>query len=82
MTQEREHIFEAERRDDGSVVITFRPPRMEDLLSGETVDHLLASQKELLMAARSLLDSAIARTERAGRLRAAHRSPWTNGRPP
>ncbi len=67
MAEQREHILEAERRDDGSVVITFRPPRLDDLLSGDTVGHLLASQKELLLAVRSLLDGAIARTERPER---------------
>ncbi|MBI4497176.1 MAG: hypothetical protein HY689_04670 [Chloroflexi bacterium] len=65
MTAEQERMFTAERRADGSVVITFRPPRVE--LSGEAVSHVLASQKELLLAARSLLDSAIEWTERGGR---------------
>lgn len=67
MATEGEGILGAERRDDGSIVITFRPPRVDELLSGETVSHLLASQRELLLAARSLLDSAIARTERPDR---------------
>ena len=64
---ERERIIDAERRDDGSVGITFRPPKAEDVLSGDTVSHFLASQKELLLAARSLLDSVISRSERHDR---------------
>ena len=60
-------MFEAERKDDGSVVLTIRPPRLDNFFSSETAQHLVASQRELLMAARSLLDSAIARTERTDR---------------
>jgi hypothetical protein len=65
--RERDRLFEAERREDGSVVFTMRPPRLNlDVTPDSPMGHLLASQKELLLAARSLLDGAISALDRAG----------------
>lgn len=67
MTEERNTVFSAERRDDGTLVVSFRPPSIDEVLRGDTVSHLLASQRELLLAARSLLDGVLARTENPDR---------------
>lgn len=60
-------MFEAKRDDDGAVTFTVRPPKLDmDVTPGSPVAHLLASQKEMLLAFRSLLDSAISAVDRAG----------------
>jgi hypothetical protein len=64
---ERERMFDAEKRDDGSVVFTVRPPKLDfDVKPDSPLGHLLASQKEMLLAFRSLLDGAISAVDRAG----------------
>lgn len=57
-------VFEAERREDGAVILTFRPPNVDELLKSEAMSHLIASQRELLLAARSMLDSVIGTMDR------------------
>ena len=51
-------------RSDGRTVVRVRVPR---LLPAETLDHLQAAQRELLLAVRSVLDAAIERSEQASR---------------
>ncbi len=60
-------MFEAKREEDGTMVFTVRPPKFDmDVTPDSPVAHLLASQKEMLLAFRSLLDSAISAVDRAG----------------
>ena len=68
MTQDHsERMFEAQRQDDGTMVFRVRPPRLNlDVTADSPMGHILASQKELLLAARSLLDGAISALDRAG----------------
>ena len=54
-------IFECETLEDGGYAFYFRPPEFP---GKEAKEHLLASQKEFLMALRSLVDYAIQRTEK------------------
>ncbi len=54
-------MFDFESKDDGSFAFYFQPP---ELLSKETRQHLLSSQKEFLMAVRSMLDSIIERADK------------------
>ena len=64
---DREKMFEAKRDVDGAVIFTVRPPKLDmDATPGSPVSHLLASQKEMLLAFRSLLDGAISFVDKAG----------------
>ena len=55
-------IFEVEHRPNEEVVLRFKAPRFWGL-SEPTKQHVLAAQKEMLLALRSLLDRAIEKTE-------------------
>ena len=55
-------IFEVEHRPNGEVVLRFKAPGFWGL-SDSTRQHMLAAQREMLLALRSLLDRAIEKTE-------------------
>lgn len=59
-------IFEVERGSEGDIVLRFKKP-VFGLLSDETRHHLLAAQREVLLALRSMLDTAIEGTEEVQR---------------
>jgi hypothetical protein len=54
--------FEYEYRPGDELVLRFRRPVI-DLIPCEALDHLMAAQKEFLLALRGLVDAAIARME-------------------
>jgi len=54
--------FEYEYRPGDELVLRFRRPVI-DLIPCEARDHLMAAQKEFLLALRSLVDAAISRME-------------------
>lgn len=64
------HREEAEEESLGEV--RFRVPRLVPL---ETRRHLRAARKELLLAARSVIDDIIAAIDRVDERRAARRAP-------
>ena len=55
-------IFEVEHRPGEEIVLRFKSPKFWGL-SDSTKQHLLATQKEMLLALRSMLDKAIEKTE-------------------
>ena len=55
-------IFEVEHRPNEEIVLRFKSPKFWGL-SDSTRQHLLAAQKEMLLALRSMLDRAIERIE-------------------
>ena len=55
-------IFEVEHHPGGETVLRLKSPRLWGL-SDPTRQHLLAAQKEMLLALRSMLDKAIEKTE-------------------
>ena len=55
-------IFEVEHRPNEEIVLRFKSPKFWGL-SDSTRQHLLAAQKEMLLALRSMLDRAIERME-------------------
>jgi len=55
-------IFEVEHRPGGEIVLRFKSPKFRGL-PDSTRQHLLTATGEMLLALRSLLDSAIERTE-------------------
>ncbi len=57
-------IFEVEHRPGEELVLRFKSPRFYGL-SDSTKQHMLAAQKEILLALRSMLDGAIEKTERS-----------------
>ena len=57
-------ILEVEHRPNGEVVLRFKSPQLWRL-PDTTKQHLLATQKEMLLALRSMLDMAIEKTEEA-----------------
>lgn len=57
-------MFEVNCNRDEGLTIKLRPRRM-GLLPDSTVGHLRAANKELLLALRSVIDSAIEYTEQA-----------------
>ena len=54
--------FEYEYRPGDELVLRFRRPVI-DLIPCEARDHLMAAQKEFLLALRGLVDAAISRME-------------------
>jgi len=54
--------FEYEYRPGDELVLRFRRPVI-DFIPCEARDHLLAAQKEFLLALRALVDTAISRME-------------------
>jgi len=54
--------FEYEYRPGDELVLRFRRPVI-DFIPCEARDHLMAAQKEFLLALRSLVDAAISRME-------------------
>ena len=59
-----EKIFEVEHQPGEEVVLRFKVPR-PTIIPEAARGHLKTAHKEMLLALRSLLDSAIERTERA-----------------
>ena len=55
-------IFEVEHHPGEEIVLRFKSPKFWGL-SDSTRQHLLAAQKEMLLALRSMLDRAIERME-------------------
>ena len=55
-------ILELEHHPDGEVVLRLKSPHLWKL-SDTTKQHLLAAQKEILLALSSMLDRAIEKTE-------------------
>ncbi len=52
-------FFEVEHHPDGVVVLRFKAPMLTGLLAEPTKKHVLAAQRELLLAFRSFLDTAV-----------------------
>ena len=63
MADQEKKMFDMERNDDGSMTFTVRPPKL-DFEPGGVASHVLAAQKEMLLAVRSLLDGALAATDK------------------
>jgi hypothetical protein len=65
-TTESGHTFRAERTKD-EVVLRFPSPNrlMRAFLPEEAVKHMMAAQKEQLLALRSIVDAAINRLDQA-----------------
>ncbi len=55
-------MFEISFQPGEEVVIRLRAPDLK-MMKGETVQHIIGAKKEMLLALRSLLDEAIAKTE-------------------
>ncbi len=55
-------MFEISFQPGEEVVIKLRAPDLK-MMKGETAQHLIGAKKEMLLALRSLLDEAIAKTE-------------------
>lgn len=58
-----ERIFEYEYRPGEELVLRLRPPKIQ-ILPPEAREHFRAARRELLLALRSLLDSAIEALEK------------------
>ncbi|MEN8615174.1 hypothetical protein ABFB09_07845 [Dehalogenimonas sp. THU2] len=56
-------MFEISFQPGEEVVIKLKAPDLKSRLRGETFQHLVGAKKEMLLALRSLLDEAIAKTE-------------------
>ena len=59
-------IFSVEHRPGEEVVLRFKPPAFQGLPDA-TWEHLATARDEVLLALRSMLDSAIERTEKPKR---------------
>lgn len=57
-------IFEVEHRPGEEVVLRFKSPKFR-VLPDSSRQHLLAARKEILLALRGMLDTAIERTEKS-----------------
>jgi len=57
-------IFSVEHRPGEEVVLRFKSPEFQGL-PDSTRQHLLVARREVLLALRSMLDSAIERTEKS-----------------
>ena len=57
-------IFEIEHHPGEEVVLRFKSPQFRHL-PDSTKQHLRSAQKEMLLALRNMLDTAIDRTEKA-----------------
>ena len=55
-------MFEISFQPGEEVVIRLRAPDLK-MMKGDTAQHLIGAKKEMLLALRSLLDEAIAKTE-------------------
>ena len=66
-------ICEVEHRPGEEVVLHFKSPKFRKL-PDTTRQHLLAAQKEILVALRGILDSAIERTEESGKTKGRKRT--------
>jgi len=56
-------MVEFKRQDDGTVVVTLRPPQW-DGKAGEAAEHFRAARREALLGIRTLLDGALERLDR------------------
>ena len=57
-------IFSVEHRPGEELVLRFKPPEFQGL-PDSTKQHLLVARKEVLLALRGMLDSAIEKTEKS-----------------
>ncbi len=60
-------IFEIERHPDGVIVLRFKTLMLTGLLAEPTKQHVLAAKRELLLAVRSMLDTAVEGVEEVER---------------
>ena len=60
----KDSIIEIEHRPGGEIVLRFKSPGIS-AIPAETIAHFVTAQKEMLLALRSLLDSAIKYAEQA-----------------
>lgn len=60
-------LFEIERHPDGVVVLRFKSPMLTGLLAEPTKRHVVAAQREVMLALRSMLDAAIEGAEQVER---------------
>ncbi len=58
-------IFEVEHRPGEEWVLRIKSPKLQ-MFPDSTRQHMLAARKEILLALRGVLDSAIERTEQKG----------------
>lgn len=63
-----DRLFEVERDPGGDITLRFKPPVSRGL-SESSKQHLLAAQKEMLLALRGMLDGVIEATEEMERKR-------------
>jgi hypothetical protein len=61
-------IFEVEHHPGEDLILHFKLPKLQ-LLPDPTREHLLAAQREILLALRATLDRAIERTEESEKKR-------------
>ena len=66
-------ILKVEHHPGEEVVLHFKSPKFR-MLPDTTRGHLLVAQKEILLALRSMLDSAIERTEESGKTKGRKRT--------
>ena len=62
-----DRIFEIEHHPDGVIVLRFKSPTLTGLLAEPTKKHVLAAQREMLLALRSMVDTAIEGAEQVER---------------
>ena len=61
----RDTILEVEHRPEGEIVLRFKSPRFRRL-PDTTKQHLVAAQKEILLALRDILDRVVERKGKSG----------------
>ena len=61
------NFFEIEHHPDGVIVLRIKSPMLTGLLAEPTKKHVLAAKKEILLALRSMIDTAIEGTEEVDR---------------
>jgi len=62
-----DRVIEIEHNPDGVVVLRFKSPMLTGLLAEPTKKHVVAAQREMLLALRSMLDTAIEGAEQVER---------------
>jgi hypothetical protein len=60
-----DNMFEFAFNPGEEVVIKIKAPDLKNKMGGETLQHLVGAKREMLLALRSLLNDAIARTDAA-----------------
>jgi hypothetical protein len=62
-----DRIFEIEHHPDGVILLRFKSPTLTGLLAEPTKRHVVAAQREIMLALRSMLDTAIEGAEQVER---------------